>query len=111
MPPEPPYNDKSETTAVHATFGERGSKIPVCSVKSSIGHTMGAAGILESIVAIQSIKEGRIPPILGLEAAEKDPECDLNTPLDKPLEGKFNTVLKTSYGFGGTNAAVVLGRA
>ena len=106
-----PYNDAIETKAVHATFGERGRTIPVCSIKSSIGHTMGAAGVLESIAAVHTLIDGLIPPVLGLDPAEKDPECDLNTPTGSALSGRFETVLKTSYGFGGTNAAVVLGRA
>ena len=103
-----PYNDAIETKAVHAVFGEQGREIPVCSIKSSIGHCLGAAGIIESIAAVMTMREGKIPAVLGLEAAEKDPQCNLNTPLGKPLEGDYRTVLKTSYGFGGTNAAVVL---
>jgi 3-oxoacyl-[acyl-carrier-protein] synthase II len=106
-----PYNDAIETKAVHGVFGARGREIPVCSVKSSIGHTMGAAGVLESIAAVMSLNEGLVPPVLGLDPAEKDPACDLLTPTGAPLPGKFNTVLKTSYGFGGANAAIVLGRA
>ncbi|HLX64465.1 MAG TPA: beta-ketoacyl-[acyl-carrier-protein] synthase family protein [Planctomycetota bacterium] len=105
-----PYNDGIETKAVHAIFGARGKEIPVCSVKSSIGHTMGAAGILESIAAVRTINEGLVPPVLGLDPAEKDPECNLNAPTGAPLKGEFKTVLKTSYGFGGTNAAVVLAK-
>jgi 3-oxoacyl-[acyl-carrier-protein] synthase II len=105
-----PYNDAIETKAVHAVFGSRGREIPVCSVKSSIGHTMGAAGVLESIVAVMTMREGKVPPVLGLDPQEKDPQCDLNPAIGKPLLGTFNKVLKTSYGFGGTNAAVVIAR-
>ena len=106
-----PYNDAIETKAVHAVFGTRGHSIPVCSIKSSVGHTMGAAGVLESIAAVHSLNEGLIPPVLGLDPAEKDPDCDLHTPTGSALSGRFETILKTSYGFGGTNAAVVLGKA
>lgn len=106
-----PYNDAIETKAVHAVFGGRGATIPVCSIKSSIGHCMGAAGIIESAAAVMSLRENLIPPVLGLEAEHKDPACDLNTPLGAPLAGDFPIILKTSYGFGGTNAAIVLGRA
>jgi 3-oxoacyl-(acyl-carrier-protein) synthase len=105
-----PYNDKIETKALHGVLGERASKLPVCSIKSSIGHTMGAAGTLESIAALLTLRDGKIPPILGLEPAEKDPECDLLTPTGVPYEGNFQTILKTSYGFGGTNAAVVFSK-
>lgn len=106
-----PYNDAIETKAVLDVFDERGASIPVCSVKSSIGHTMGAAGVIESIAAIHSLNENLVPPVLGLEAATKDPACNLNTPIGAPLKADIRTVLKTSYGFGGTNAAVVLASA
>lgn len=106
-----PYNDAIETKAIHGVFGARGREIPVCSVKSSIGHTMGAAGILEAIAAVMTLRDGKVPPILGLDPEQKDPACDVLTPTGKPLEGKFATILKTSYGFGGTNAAVVLARS
>jgi 3-oxoacyl-[acyl-carrier-protein] synthase II len=105
-----PYNDKIETKAVLGVFGERGKEIPVAAVKSSIGHTMGAAGTLETIAAVLALREGKVPPILGLDPAEKDPECGLLTPTGVPLEARFEKVLKTSYGFGGTNAAIVLGK-
>jgi 3-oxoacyl-(acyl-carrier-protein) synthase len=106
-----PYNDAIETKAVHAVFGARGREIPVSSIKSSIGHTMGAAGIIESIAALLTMRDGKAPPILGLDPAEKDPACDLCTPTGAPLAGRFDVVLKTSYGFGGTNAALVFARA
>jgi 3-oxoacyl-[acyl-carrier-protein] synthase II len=71
---------------------------------------MGAAGVLESIAAVMTLREGKIPQVLGFDPGEKDPQCDLNVPCGAPLTGNFNTILKTSYGFGGTNAAVVFGR-
>lgn len=105
-----PYNDAIETKAVHAVFGARAAAIPVCSIKSSIGHCMGAAGIIEAAAAVLSLRDGKVPPVLGLEPDEKDPACDLNAPTGAPLAGNFRTILKTSYGFGGTNAAVVLSK-
>jgi len=106
-----PYNDAIETKAVLDVFGERGASIPVCSVKSSIGHTMGAAGVIESIAAIHSLNEKMVPQVLGLEAETKDPACNLNTPIGAPMKADIRTMLKTSYGFGGTNAAIVLASA
>jgi len=106
-----PYNDKIETKAVLSVFGERGAEIPVCSVKSSIGHTMGAAGVIESIAAVLSLQTGSIPPVLGLDPAQQDPECGLRPVTGTALRGDFRTALKTSYGFGGTNAALVFARA
>lgn len=105
------YNDLIETKAIHAVFGARGREIPVCAVKSSIGHCMGAAGVIEAMAAVLTMCDGKTPPILGLDPSEKDPACDLHTPTGAPLEGRFDRVLKTSYGFGGTNAAVVLAQA
>ncbi|MFH0939550.1 MAG: beta-ketoacyl-[acyl-carrier-protein] synthase family protein [Planctomycetota bacterium] len=105
-----PYNDAIETKAMHAVFGARGRKIPVCAIKSSIGHTMGAAGIIESVAAVLTLREGKVPPIIGLDPQQKDPECDLFTPTDAPLDGDFKVVMKTSYGFGGANAALVLAK-
>jgi 3-oxoacyl-[acyl-carrier-protein] synthase II len=103
-----PLNDAIETKAVHGVFGTRGREIPICSIKSSIGHCMGAAGIIEAAAAVMSLREGKVPPVLGLDPAEKDPLCDLNTTVGAPLNVKLKTVLKTSYGFGGTNAAIIL---
>jgi 3-oxoacyl-[acyl-carrier-protein] synthase II len=71
---------------------------------------MGAAGIIESTAAVMTLREGKVPAVLGLDPAEKDPECDVTTPTGQPLSGAYNTILKTSYGFGGTNAAVVLAK-
>jgi len=105
-----PYNDAIETKAVHAVFGNRAPSIPVCSVKSSIGHCMGAAGTIEAIAAVMTLRDGKVPQVLGLDPAEKDPECNLNTPTGAPLAGDYKTILKTSYGFGGTNAAVVFAK-
>lgn len=106
-----PYNDKIETKAVLDVFGARGKEIPVAAVKSSIGHTMGAAGLIESIAAVKSLNDGVVPPVVGLDPAEKDPECDLKVAVGAPLAVSFDVVMKTSYGFGGTNAAVVMGKA
>ncbi|MCZ7648604.1 MAG: beta-ketoacyl-[acyl-carrier-protein] synthase family protein [Planctomycetota bacterium] len=105
-----PYNDKIETKAVLEVFGARGAEIPVASVKSSIGHTMGAAGVHETVAAALTLREGKVPPVLGLDPNEQDPECGLRAPTGAPLAGEFKTILKTSYGFGGTNAALVLGK-
>ena len=100
------YNDLIETMAVKDVFGERGRSIPVTANKSELGHAMGAAGALEAIASVLTIRHGRIPPTAGLE--EQDPECDLDLVRDAPRETRVRVVLKTSYGIGGTNAAVVL---
>jgi 3-oxoacyl-[acyl-carrier-protein] synthase II len=102
------YNDLIETVAVKAVFGERARSIPVTANKSVIGHAMGAAGALEAIASAMTLREGVVPPTAGLE--EQDPECDLDVVRGRPREVGANVVLSTSYGIGGTNAAVVLAR-
>jgi acyl transferase domain-containing protein len=100
------YNDLIETKAIKAVFGERARSIPVTANKGALGHAMGAAGSLETIAAVLSIRDGKIPPTLGFE--EPDPECDLDVVTGSAREMVIGTALKTSYGIGGTNAAVVL---
>lgn len=100
------YNDLNETIAMKEIFGERARRIPVTANKSELGHAMGAGGALEAIASVLSIRDGRIPPTIGIE--EQDPECDLDVVRDSPREARVRCVLKTSYGIGGTNAAVVL---
>ncbi len=100
------YNDLNETIAMKDIFGERARSIPVTANKSGLGHAMGAAGALEAIASVLTIRHGRIPPTIGIE--EQDPECDLDLVRGAPREARLRCVLKTSYGIGGTNAAVVL---
>ncbi|MCX7804637.1 MAG: beta-ketoacyl-[acyl-carrier-protein] synthase family protein [Planctomycetota bacterium] len=104
-----PYNDSIETGAILSVFGERGRKIPVAANKSAMGHTMGAAGSLECIAAIMSLREGLIPPTVGLE--EVDEACRLDHVTGTARRARIAFVMKTSYGIGGTNACVIFGRA
>jgi len=102
------FNDKTETTAIKEIFGERAYRIPVNSMKSMIGHTMGASGALEAIGTILTLRDGIIPPTINLETP--DPECDLDYVPGEAREMAVNTALCNSYGFGGTNAAAVFRR-
>jgi len=102
------FNDKTETTAIKEIFGERARSIPVNSMKSMMGHCMGAAGALEAIGAALTARNGVIPPTVNLETA--DPECDLDYVPGRAREAEVKTLLCNSYGFGGTNAALVLRR-
>ncbi len=99
-------NDRNETAAIKTVFGERAYKIPVHSIKSMVGHLLGAAGAIEAITAILTIRDGKVPPTINYE--EKDPECDLfyvpNTAIDKDV----NVVISDNSGFGGHNAAIAL---
>ena len=101
-----PYNDKIETTSIKTVFGERAKSIPVVSLKGMMGHTMGAAGALETIGAALTIRDGTIPPTLGLRTP--DPECDLDYVPGTARRANVKAVLSNSYGIGGANAAVVV---
>ncbi len=103
-----PANDVTETYALKSVFGERAYEIPVSSTKSMIGHLLGAAGAVETIATVLSMKRGIIPPTINYE--EPDPECDLDYVPNKARDCEFHVALKNSFGFGGQNACLVLKR-
>lgn len=103
-----PLNDKMETLALKTVFRERAQSTPCSSVKSMIGHTMGAASAIESIVCCLVIKEGVIPPTINYET--EDPECDIDCVPNQAREYKTNYALNNSFAFGGNNASIVFGR-
>jgi 3-oxoacyl-[acyl-carrier-protein] synthase II len=101
-----PYNDKIETTAIKRVFGKRAYEIPVSSVKSMIGHLLGAAGGVETIFTALTLKENFIPPTINYE--EPDPECDLDYVPNVGREQEVRIALNNSFGFGGHNTTLVL---
>ncbi|MBI5402416.1 MAG: beta-ketoacyl-ACP synthase II [Ignavibacteriae bacterium] len=100
-----PPNDRNETAAIKTVFGDRAYKIPVHSIKSMIGHLLGAAGAIESIASILTIKNGIIPPTINYET--KDEECDLFYVPNTAVKREVNTVLSDNSGFGGHNTAII----
>ena len=100
------YNDVTETQAIKTTFGEHARSLTVTSIKSMTGHMMGAAGAIEAISLIQSIKHGIIAPTINYQTP--DPECDLDYVVNAARESEITTGLSNSAGIGGCNAAVVL---
>ena len=102
------FNDKTETAAIKEVLGPRASRVPVNSMKSMMGHTMGAAGSLETIGAVLTLRDGIIPPTVNLETP--DPECDLDYVPGSARRQLVRVALCNSYGFGGTNAALLLER-
>jgi len=103
-------NDIAESTAIKAVFGEQAYKIPISSTKSCLGHMLGATAAVELIAAIQTINHSLIPPTINLE--NPDERCDLKmdyVPL-KAREAKVNVALSNSFGFGGHNACIIVGR-
>lgn len=103
------FNDLMEARGLEQLLGERVRAVPVNSIKGAIGHTLGAAGALEAVMAVRALEEQLIPPTAGLR--EPDPAIPLRIVAGEPLRGPLSTVLSTSSGFGGVNAAVVLERA
>lgn len=103
-----PPNDRIETKAVKIVFGEHAYKLAMSSTKSMTGHLLGAAGGLEAGITALAIKNQIIPPTTNLE--NPDPECDLDYVPNEPREAKIDYALSNSFGFGGTNAALLFKR-
>lgn len=103
-----PLNDVSETKAIKKALGDKAYKSLVSSTKSMTGHMLGAAGAVEAIASILAVKEGIIPPTVGLY--EQDPECDLDYVANTAREKNVNLALSVSLGFGGHNACVAFTR-
>lgn len=103
-----PLGDIAETIAIKNVFGAHAKRVAISSTKSAIGHLLGASGGVETVAAIMAVRNGTIPPTLNLE--HPDPECDLNyTPLTAQ-DAKIDIALNNSFGFGGHNACVIVGR-
>jgi len=103
-----PLNDASETRAIKKAFGDKAYKIPVSSIKSMLGHMMGAAGTIEAITCCQVINKGIIPPTINLE--HPDPECDLDYVPNVARAGDVRIALSNSFGFGGHNSVIAISR-
>ncbi len=103
------YNDQIETLAVKTVFGGHCPAMTFTANKSLFGHAMGAAGALEAVVTCLTVEHGLVPPTIGCR--ERDPELDLNCCFDQPHRQDVKLAMTNSYGLGGTNASLVLGRA
>jgi 3-oxoacyl-[acyl-carrier-protein] synthase II len=101
-------NDASETRAIKKAFGDNAYRIPVSSIKSMLGHMMGAAGTIEAITCCQVINKGVIPPTINLE--HPDPECDLDYVPNVARNADVRLAISNSFGFGGHNSVVAIGR-
>ena len=103
-----PTNDRAESIAMKALFGERASKVPMSSIKSMLGHTMGAASAIEAVACTLALDSGMIPPTINYETP--DPECDLDYVPNTARETHPRVVLNNAYAFGGNNASLCLAR-
>jgi 3-oxoacyl-(acyl-carrier-protein) synthase len=101
-------NDPTETRAIKKVFGGSAYQTPISSTKSMIGHCMGASGTVEAIACALSIEQGILHPTINLNSP--DPECDLDYVPNQAREVKIQTALSNSFGLGGQNACLVLGR-
>jgi 3-oxoacyl-[acyl-carrier-protein] synthase II len=99
-------NDKTECAAIKEVFGDKFKQIPVSSIKSMLGHTMGAASALEAITCALAIKNDVIPPTINFETP--DPECDIDCVPNQARKHTVTIALNNSYAFGGNNASLVL---
>lgn len=104
-----PFNDLMEAKALALVFGARASSTPLNSIKSALGHTLGAAAALEAIACVRTLETGLVPPTPGCE--ELDPEIALDVVRGAARDVRPRVALSTASGFGGTNAAVVLSAA
>ncbi len=103
-----PLNDLSETQAIKAVFGEHAYKLVASSTKSMTGHTLGAAGGVETVITALTVREGKIPPTINFSDA--DPECDLNYAHNHVVERPVRLALTNSFGFGGHNVCLAVRR-
>ena len=103
-----PYNDKFETLAIKRAFGEHAYKLAVSSTKSMTGHLLGAAGGIEAVFSVLAITRNKLPPTINY--VNPDPDCDLDYVPNEPREAHITYALSNSFGFGGTNAALLFKR-
>jgi 3-oxoacyl-[acyl-carrier-protein] synthase II len=103
-----PFNDRLETLAIKRLFGEYAYKLAVSSTKSMTGHLLGGAGGLEAGFSVLALRDQIIPPTVNYETP--DPDCDLDYVPNKARPRPLETVLSNSFGFGGTNAALLFKR-
>lgn len=100
------HNDRAEAAGIHRVFGERARTLPVSSIKSMVGHCLCSAGGVEAVAACLTLDRGVLPPTLRWE--NPDPECELDVVPNEAREARVDTVLSTSFAFGGNSACLVL---
>ncbi|MEN0059256.1 MAG: beta-ketoacyl-ACP synthase II, partial [Bdellovibrio sp.] len=103
-----PMGDGLESLAIKRLMGDHAQKVWVSSTKSMTGHTLGAAGAIESVFCILAIRDQKVPPTINLENPSED--CDLDYVPHKMREGKIDNVINNSFGFGGTNASMIFSK-
>ena len=100
-----PVGDVAETMAIHKAFGDHANQLAVSSTKSMTGHLLGAAGGIEAMFSVLSMRDGVIPPTINLE--NQDPDCDLDYVPNMARQATVNVAMSNSFGFGGTNGTLI----
>lgn len=103
-----PLNEKFETQAIKAAFGEDAYRVPISSTKSMTGHLLGAAGALEAAIAVQAMQEGVLPPTIN--QTTPDPDCDLDYVPNRARDARIDHAMSNSMGFGGHNVSLIFSR-
>jgi 3-oxoacyl-[acyl-carrier-protein] synthase II len=98
-------NDRVETAAVKQAFGDVAYRVPMSSIKSMLGHTMGAASAIEAAACALAVRDGRLPPTINLETS--DPDCDLDYVPNEARSQAVDVAMNNAYAFGGNNASVI----
>jgi 3-oxoacyl-[acyl-carrier-protein] synthase II len=102
-----PLNDVAESQALRTVFGDHADRLPVASTKGVTGHLLGAAGGIEAIASVESLRRGRVPPTANLD--RPDPACDIFLPA-RALDADLRVVASNAFGFGGSNTTVLFRR-
>ncbi|SFZ97445.1 3-oxoacyl-[acyl-carrier-protein] synthase, KASII [hydrothermal vent metagenome] len=100
-----PVNDKNETAAIKELFGGKENCPPVSSIKGQLGHCLGAAGAIEAVVCLMSMRDGILPPTINYTTPDEN--CDLDYVPNKSRKADVNVTMSNSFGFGGTNGVVI----
>jgi 3-oxoacyl-[acyl-carrier-protein] synthase II len=103
-----PLGDKAETQAIKSVFGEHAYRLSISSTKSQLGHSLGASGGIELAICVKVVEDQRIPPTINLETP--DPDCDLDYTPNVARPRRVDFAMSNSFGFGGHNACIVVGR-
>ena len=103
-----PANDRIEAAAIRAVLGKRTDSVPVSSIKSMTGHTMGAASAIEAMACVLAIVHGFLPPTINYDTP--DPECPLDVVPNRARTARVDTAMNNAYAFGGNNCCVVFSR-
>jgi 3-oxoacyl-[acyl-carrier-protein] synthase II len=103
-----PLGDQAETAAIKSVFGQQAREVSISSTKSQLGHLLGASGGVELVLCVLALRDSLVPPTINYD--EPDPACDLDYTPNQPRERRLQAVMSNSFGFGGHNASLIIGR-